>query len=241
MRQVRQGRSRQTSPRGRRAYRMPDRARMRGLYSDERAGALSRRRPLVLIVNRQSVNRQLSTSSLVSSAAMRSERRNRRSLEVISRFCAGVTRAVPLRHRRRVLVPAGKADNRLERHAHLVACRPRAFATGLHLRVVGRRRSDCVGKLSGEPVDVVHPGPLLTAAGPGTAAFSRCVWCTPGGGPGNRGHLISGGWIFVKDAAILRADQCDVNEQAPHDVGVTPHLVPNMMTFSPFPQSASGP
>jgi hypothetical protein len=44
---------------------------------------------------------------------------------------------------------------------------------------------------------------------------------------------MSGGWIFVKDAAILRAGQCDVNEQAPHDVVVTLRFVPNMMTFEP--------
>ena len=57
----------------------------------------------------------------------------------------------------------------------------------------------------------------------------------PWRGTKNRGHLISGGWIFVKDAAILRAAQCDVNEQAPHHLGVTFYFVPNMMTFGALP------
>ena len=69
---------------------------------------------------------------------------------------------------------------------------------------------------AGEPVDVVHPGPLLTCRRAGNRGVHPMRLDTPRAGDQDRGHLISGGWLVVKDEVILRADLHDVNDDTHH-------------------------
>ena len=107
-----------------------------------------------------------STGSAVSSAAIRSDRRKRRSFAVTSkrplrltssRAGAGATlvRAAGLR-------AVDEPDDGFERDLHFETRGARLLAARFDLRILRDRGGNRVGQLSGEPVhDVVHPASLL--------------------------------------------------------------------------------
>jgi hypothetical protein len=95
--------------------------------------------------------RSYSTSfSCVSSDAILSDRRNRRSFALISnaRRCGGSAVCGCGAAAARASAPGWvrlTADDRLERHSHLKSRRARAFATGLHPGILTDRGSNGVG------------------------------------------------------------------------------------------------
>ena len=130
-----------------------------------------------------------STGSAVSSAAILSERRKRRSLAVTSKLrrgCNDPRRRRHLRQRRR-LRSADEADDGLECDLHFKSCGPSFLSARFDLRIFRDRSGNRVGQLSREPVhDVVHPASSLTPPGrvPGRFPIRTCLHQGGGQGPG---------------------------------------------------------
>ena len=159
-----------------------------GLQGKQKGPLGASRRPFVLCLSPGPLSPgslspgPYSTSfSCVSSAAMRSERRKRLSLALISKLRRSTTRArsscLRLRQRRRSWRAASgrgaahEADHRLERDLHLEAGRAGTLAAGLDPRIFGDGGGNGVGQLPGQPVHhVIHSGPPHRRRSWGTGA-----------------------------------------------------------------------
>ena len=137
-------------------------------------------------LHRGSGRRRYSTSfSCVSSAAMRSERRKRRSLALISNGAALAAGAAfcgarDLRRARPGCRAIDESDDRLERHLHLEPCGAGALAARLDSGIFGDGGGNGVGQLSCDPVhDVIHSGTSSPPPELGRRGVSPTRSCTP--------------------------------------------------------------
>src|SRR5690606_15053137 len=163
----------------------------------------------------------------------------RRDLEVLrrgshARLHGGQRAAVLVLARR-------KADDGLERHAHVVAGRSGSFTNRLDVRARGGRVRYRLCQLTGEPVDLVHPG-ALPSPPPGRDPGRRpSPLHRAGAGIGSFSSRCQAGIQERMSHLTTQPYRCQCNDGTFHGVLRKPQRKLSLLTLAVTPRTSHAP